>query len=80
VVKDLVLEMDSADLTPGALALVFRTLLGAGQHKATHALYHRLASKVLVGESSPLFAAQVLSPLVLAVRNLVRTAKLSSRY
>jgi hypothetical protein len=69
VAKDLVLEMDSAHLTPAALALAFRTLVGAGQHKAAHALYCRLASKVPTGESSPLFAAQVLSPLVLSVRS-----------
>ena len=66
--KDLALEMDPSDLTPSALALVFRTLAGASQHKAAHALYHRLVSRAATGESSPLFAVQVLSPLAVSVR------------
>jgi hypothetical protein len=60
--------MDPSNLTPSALALVFRTLAGASQHKAAHALYHRLVSRVPTGESSPLFAVQVLSPLAVSVR------------
>ena len=71
--KDLAVEAGAGELGACALGRVFRILDSAGQHKAAHALYYRLASRVAAGESSPLFAAQSVASLTMVVRLTLRT-------